>query len=37
MGLVIDVYRRPADMGCSLGGVSEQFSELTIMNDRIEN
>lgn len=32
MGLIIDVYRRPADLDCTLGGVSGQRTELTVVN-----
>lgn len=32
MGLVIDVFRRPADRDFSLGGVSGQHTELTVVN-----
>jgi hypothetical protein len=32
MGLIVDVYRRPADMDCSLNGISEQFTELVLVN-----
>jgi hypothetical protein len=32
MGLVIDVFRRPADQDFTLGGISGQRTELTVVN-----
>jgi hypothetical protein len=32
MGLIINVYRRPDDYDCSLNGVSNQHTELTVVN-----